>query len=171
MTELFYYGGAMYPDYIRRGNAMQFIEPVARQFCTGRGLDIGGGKWPLPGAILVDQTIPAMAGSKNDAMDLPFDDDKKWDYIFSSHCLEHLPNPVAALAHWKTRLKPGAPLFLHLPHPDMTYWLPQNCIKHLHSWYPMQVADMLGDLGYFDVIHSERDMCWSFSVVGWKGEE
>ena len=57
MTELFYYGGAMYPDYIRRGNAMQFIEPVARQFCTGRGLDIGGGKWPLPGAILVDQTM------------------------------------------------------------------------------------------------------------------
>jgi SAM-dependent methyltransferase len=70
-----------------------------------------------------------------DAMELPHG---PFDFLFSSHCLEHIHNPVAALEHWKTRLRPGGVLFLYLPHPDMTYWKPQNCRKHLHSWAPQR---------------------------------
>lgn len=136
---------------------MQFIEPAAKQFCLGRGLDIGAGRWPLPGARPIDLE----RGGNADA--LP---EGEWDYVFSSHCLEHLTNPVAALEHWKTRLRPGGVLFLYLPHSDMVYWQPQHCRKHLHTWAPSQMADILRDLGFLDVIHSGRDMAWSFSVVG-----
>lgn len=154
---IFEYRGSLYPEYLKNGNACRFIAPTAKEFCTGIGLDVGAGRWPLPGAIPVD------AKDGRDAMALP---SGEYDYIFSSHCLEHLANPIAALEHWKTRLKVGGVLFLYLPHPEMTYWLPQNCRKHLHTWAPAQMAQIVNDLGFFDVIHSERDLAWGFAVVG-----
>lgn len=160
MSELFTYRGEIYPDYLRRGNAMQFIQPTASKFCQGRGLDVGCGRWPLPGADPVDL---ARGG---DALDLPAGE---WDYIFSSHCLEHIPDAVAALEHWKDRLKPGGTLFLYLPHPDMTYWRPENCRKHRHLFWPADVAAMLRTLGFARVIHGDRDLAWSFAVVAFNG--
>ena len=154
---IFEYKGALYPDYIRNGNACRFILPMAQEFCRGVGLDVGAGRWPLPGAIPVD------LADGGDAMNLPAGD---YDYIFSSHCLEHLEDPIAAIEHWKTRIKPGGALFLYLPHPDMRYWRPQHNRKHLHLFWPDDTAEMLRDLGFVDVIHSDRDLAWSFSVVG-----
>lgn len=154
---LFEYRGRLYPDYLKRGNAMCFIEPIAAQFCAGRGLDIGCGKWPLPGAVPIDLE------NGGNAYGLP---QGPFDYIFSSHCLEHLSDPIEALEHWRSRLRPGGVLFLYLPHPDMEYWLPQNCRKHRHSWYPLDMAKLIGDLGFVDVLSSERDMAWSFAAVG-----
>jgi SAM-dependent methyltransferase len=90
----------------------------------------------------------------------------EFDYVFSSHCLEHLVDPVKALEHWKTRLKKGGVLFLYLPHPDMKYWLPQNCRKHLHSWAPEVMAELVRDLGFENVIHSQRDIAFGFTVIG-----
>ena len=94
----------------------------------------------------------------------------EWDYVFSSHCLEHLPNYVEALLHWKSRIRPGGTLFLYLPHPDMKYWRPENCRKHLHLFRPGDIADCLRSLGFVNVIHSERDLAWSFAVVGFVPE-
>jgi SAM-dependent methyltransferase len=157
---IFEYRGERYPEYLKTGNACRFITPAALQFCQGSGLDVGAGPWPLPGAL------PVELRDGGDAMSLP---DGQFDYVFSSHCLEHLVNPVTALEHWKTRLKPGGVLFLYLPHPDMTYWRPQTCRKHLHQWWPKDMAALVSDLGFKNVIHSERDIAWSFSVVGFNG--
>lgn len=155
----FEYKGNRYPTYLREGNACRFIAPVAAHFCKGHGVDVGGGRWPLPGAIPWDRS------DGNVATDLPL---ALLDYVFSSHCLEHLENPIAALEHWKTRLRPGGVLCLYLPHPSMEYWLPQNCRKHLHSWEPLAMAKIVSDLGFVNVIHSERDMAWSFCVIGYR---
>ena len=160
-VSLFEYKDRLYPEYIKHGNACQFITPFALQFCKGRGLDIGAGKWPLPGAIPVDQDDDVYH-----AMNLP--PVGAVNYIFSSHCLEHLANPVAVLEYWLDNLLPGGVLFLYLPHPHMEYWLPQNNRKHLHTWMPRVMAKMVSDLGFINVIHSERDLAWSFAVVGVK---
>lgn len=157
MGGTYVYRGRRYPEYLRHGNAAQFIAPTALQFCRGIGLDVGAGAWPLPGSIPVDLR------DGGDALALP---EGRFDYVFSSHCLEHLSNPIAALEHWRTRLVSGGALFLYLPHPEMEYWRPQHCRKHLHSWAPSQMAGILNDLGYFDVLHGERDLAWSFAVVG-----
>lgn len=162
MSALFSYRGALYPEYLKHGNGMQHIATTALHFCKGRGLDVGAGKWPLPGAEPID------SGKWHAADFLP---GKEWDYIFSSHCLEHLPNPVAAIEHWRAKLRAGGTLFLYLPHPDMEYWRPQNCRKHLHLFWPKDMAETLRDLGFVDVIHSERDLMWSFAVVGFKPPE
>lgn len=139
---------------------MAHIAPAALHFCQGQGVDVGCGKWPLPGAIGIDMA------DGGDAMALP---EGQFDFIFSSHALEHLVDPVAAIEHWKTRLKPGKPLFLYLPHPDMRYWRPTRNRKHLHLFWPQDMQDTLVDLGFVDVIRSERDMYWSFAVVGFNG--
>lgn len=157
---IYAYRGGLYPDYLKTGNACQFIAPAALHFCRGNGLDIGAGKWPLPGATPIDLI------NGQDAMHLP---EGAFDYVFSSHALEHLENPVAALEHWKSRLRKGGVLMLYLPHPDMTYWLPQNNRKHLHAWRPADAARLVADLGFVDVIHSERDLAWSFACVGFNG--
>lgn len=154
---VFSYLGNVYPSFIKQGNAIQFIEPVASHFCRGEGFDVGAGRWPLSGATPID------LDRGGNAMSLP---SGKKDFVFSSHCLEHLPDYVGAIQHWISRIRPGGVLFLYLPHPDMTYWLPQNNRKHLHTWYPRQIANLLKDLGLVNVIVSERDMYWSFSAVG-----
>jgi hypothetical protein len=48
----------------------------------------------------------------------------------------------------------------------MRYWRPQHNRKHLHLFWPADVSEMLVDLGFVDVLHSERDLYWSFAVVG-----
>jgi len=159
--ELFLYDGKLFPDYLRRGNAARFVAPFAKRFCIGRGLDVGCGKWPLEGATGIDLI------DGNTAYDLPGED---WDYIFSSHCLEHLPDYVSALEHWKMKLRPGGVLFLYLPHPDMTYWRPENCRKHLHIFQPQTIHDALLSIGFANVIGSERDLAWSFATVCLKPE-
>ena len=156
----FWYKDSIYPAYIKAGNAASYVVPFAKHFCKGTGLDIGGFlDWTFPGAIPINITIE----DKWDAYNLP---DKKYDYIFSSHTLEHLPDYVKALEYWKEHLREDGSLFLYLPHPDMEYWLPQNNRKHLHSFYPRQVYQLLKDLGFKIAFYSERDLYWSFAVVG-----
>lgn len=156
---IYEFEGDLFPEYIKDGNASGFIQPVALAFCQGKGLDIGAGQWPLPGATPID------ISSGGDAMALPEGEN---DFVFSSHCLEHLADPVAAIEHWKTRLKTDGTLFLHLPHPSMTYWRPQYNRKHKHLFWPLDTSEMVRSLGFYNVINSERDMYWSFSVVGFK---
>lgn len=161
---IYTYEGKQYPEYLKHGNACRFIVATALEFCHGKGLDVGAGKWPFPGARPID-TLHGL-----DAMALPLAAGAEVDYIFSSHCLEHLADPVGAIEHWKTHIRPGGVLFLYLPHPDMKYWQPTRNRKHLHSWQPAEMAQMLRDLGFENVLHGERDLAWGFGVVGFKGK-
>lgn len=157
---IFEYRGQLYPEYLKHGGGSVYVAPIATKFCVGTGLDVGAGKWPLPGSI------PVELKDGGDAMELPHG---LFDYVFSSHCLEHLVNPIAALEHWKSRLKPGGVLFLYLPSEEQIYWRPEFCRKHLHSWRPERMAQIVQSLGFVNVIHSERDLAWGFSVVGFNG--
>lgn len=163
---LYQYGSRKYPFWLKTGNACQYILPFASQICKGNGLDIGGVPekgWVFPGARVVNLEL----NDGFDAMHLP---PGKWDYIFSSHTLEHIEDYVAALIHWRDSLRHGGILFLYLPHPDMEYWQPQNDRRHVHLFYPDEVTKVLFDLGFSDTFHSERDLLWSFAVVGSKPE-
>lgn len=155
-----YCNGIQYPAYLKRGKACSYIMPFALEFCKGNGLDIGGFDTSVfPGARPINLVIP----DQFDAYNLP---DGKFDFIFSSHTLEHLPEYVRALKYWKEHLKEiDGVLFLYLPHPDMVCWRPQHNKKHLHMFYPKDIEQLLLDLGFVDVIVSERDLYWSFCAV------
>jgi hypothetical protein len=156
---LFEYKGKVYPSYLKSGNACSFVVPFALKFCKGKGLDVGGYlDWTLPGSI----PINIANEDEFDAMNLP---SGEFDFIFSSHTLEHLPNYVEALVYWKSKLKKDGSLFLYLPHPDMEYWLPQFNKKHLHQFSPDLIEKLLHDIGFRQVLVSGRDLYWSFSAV------
>jgi len=166
---MFEYKGKIYPEYIKNGNAAKFIFPFAEHFCDGEGLDIGGLKeCHLPGAIIINKLYK---DDKFNAFNLPQINQQNrggWDYIFSSHCLEHLEDYIIALEHWRDSLKINGRLFLYLPHPDMEYWRPENCRKHRHLFYPDDLKNCLETLNFRDILYSGRDFYWSFIITGIK---
>ncbi|WP_419572322.1 methyltransferase domain-containing protein [Rheinheimera sp.] len=66
------------------------------------------------------------------AHDLPVAD-ASLDFIFSSHVLEHLFNPLGHLEHWKRKLKPGGVILAVVPAVDGTkdFVLPPTDITEL----------------------------------------
>jgi SAM-dependent methyltransferase len=56
-----------------------------------------------------------------EAGELSFLADASYDFVLSSHMLEHSANPLRALYEWQRVLKPEGALFLVLPHRDGTF--------------------------------------------------
>lgn len=159
----FNYKGNDYPNFQTQGFAAQFAIPFAKHFCKGKGLDIGCMKpdWAYPGAIMIDPKLDPTY----DAMKLP---EGEYDYIFSSHCLEHLPNWVQVLDYWTTKIKSGGVIFLYLPGYSQEYWRPWNNTKHLNILCPQYLEDYFNHKEYTKVFTSGNDLNASFMVVAIK---
>lgn len=155
--------GNQYPQFQAEGNAAQFAMPFAKHFCKGEGLDIGCMKeeWAFPGAMAIDLDFD----DEWEAMNLP---EKEYDYIFSSHCLEHLPDWVGALDYWYTRLKKGGCMFLYLPHYSQTYWRPWNNRKHIHALDAGIISDYMRAKKFEIVWTTGHDLNNAFYVVAIK---
>ncbi len=92
---------------------------------TARGLEIGAHALPAKGLTpFYTDVVANFAGSQGrvdflaDALALPLPNESL-DYLCSSHVIEHLPNPLAALHEWHRVLRPGA--WLYLVAPDMRH--------------------------------------------------
>lgn len=83
-----------------------------------------------------------------DASDLGTIQDSSYEAVLASHCLEHIANPLRALAEWKRVLKPEGLLLLILPHKDGTFdWhRPTTPLGHM-------IADFRGQVGEDDLTH------------------
>lgn len=127
-----FYKGKLYPDYLTVGGASCAIFRVAQKHCRGRGIDVGAGLWPLPGATPVDIWRGPGAGKTVDDFA-----SESLDFLFSSHCLEHIENWRAALAEWVGKVKPGGIVFLYLPHPECGIWERGSpFVGDEHKWSP-----------------------------------
>jgi len=130
------YENRFYPDYLFVGGASFAIHRTALQHCRGEGLDIGAGLWPLPGAVAVD--LERGPGAGRLLSSIP---DHSQDYVFSSHCLEHITAWEDALREWIAKLKPAGRLFLYLPHPTCGIWRPGSpFVGDGHKWAPTPVG-------------------------------
>lgn len=163
--ELIEYKGQKVPSFQASGFAARFIFPFAKEFCKGEGYDIGCGKleWALPNSIPVDINI------KDSELRAEYLYKKKVDYIFSSHCLEHLDDWVGILDYWTNCLKKGGILFLYLPDYSSVYWRNWNNRKHKNIFNQVILTDYLTDRGYINIFSSDVDLNNSFCVVGEKG--
>jgi SAM-dependent methyltransferase len=85
-------------------------------YMSGNGLDIGfAGYTPdivpiLPAALGVDVNYPGYDGRT-----LPFADNSQ-DYVYSSHCLEHIDNYLNAIRDWYRVVKVGGHIVTVVPH-------------------------------------------------------
>jgi hypothetical protein len=105
---------------------MTHAEKIARWLPPRTGLlgcEIGAGASPIPGLdpapIYVDcfktfGAAPNVADYYGHAGALPFHD-HSLDYVVASHVLEHVANPVAALAEWVRVVRPGGLLYVIVP--------------------------------------------------------
>lgn len=161
--ELIEFKGSNYPKFQSSGFAARFIFPFALEVCKGKGYDIGCGniEWALPGSWAIDISH----GKEFHALNLP---EKGVDYIFSSHCLEHLDNWVTVLGYWTEYLKSGGILFLYLPDYSQKYWRPWNNIKHKNIFTPGIIGDYMRDNNYTNVFQSGVDLNNSFAAYGQK---
>ena len=157
------YNGKKYPKFQSMGFASQFAIPFAKYFCEGVGYDIGCMKkeWSFPNSIAIDKSF----NDGYDAFNLPL---KNVDYIYSSHCLEHIENWVDALEYWYDVLKIGGVLFLYLPHYNQEYWRPWNNKKHKHTLNIDIIKDWMKHKKFNNIFNSERDLNDSFMIVGEK---
>jgi predicted SAM-dependent methyltransferase len=160
MVETITYKGKQYPKFQSEGYASRFAIPYAQQVCHGVGVDVGCNReeWAFPGSTPIDPVI-----NEWDAMNFP---QTNLDYIFSSHCLEHLTDWVSVLDYWKTKLNPGGVLFLYLPDYSQVYWRPWNNRKHLNIFTPHIIRDYMEDRGYKNVFTSGVDLYNAFMVFG-----
>lgn len=104
------------------------------KYCQGRGLDIGYGGDP------VVTNVRGWDFEHGDAQLLRGLDDNSFDFVYSSHLLEHVPDVELALTNWWRVLKPGGYLLLLLPHRDLyekKTTLPSRFNEdHLHFFLP-----------------------------------
>lgn len=177
--------GKSYPIHQTIGGASLWIRPLAQYYCTGRGLDIGyyKEKWMLPGAIGIEPTIdhryhamqlpdnkPGAIMPPKDAI-LSADNSTGWDFIHSSHCLEHVKeNYCNVLDYWLSKIKTGGMLFLYLPHKSQSYWNVDSNRKHVHQFTGKEIKRYLTGLGH-KVYLSGIDHNNSFVVIVEKCED
>jgi len=153
-----------YPLFQSEGFAAQFAFPFADKVCHGVGVDVGYGKeeWKYPKATYgVDISIPPYYSATN----YPY---TNLNFVFSSHCLEHLNDWVDVLGYWSKSLNPDTGvLFLYLPHYAQTYWRPWNNRKHVNILKSEEIKECLIDkYNYKQVFTSEGyDLNHSFYVV------
>jgi SAM-dependent methyltransferase len=106
------------------------------RFLTGRGLEIGalGNPMPLPYAsevlysdVLLPEQVDAMyPGSRHP--DIISDSERfdgvaaeTFDFVVANHVLEHVTDPIGAIAEWHRILKPAGLLLISLPDKRYTF--------------------------------------------------
>jgi len=101
----------------------RLAEPnFVNRYFRGEGIDIGGAPDPL---ALYVELFPLMRGVKvwdlndGDGQTMSGIPNDQYDFVHSSHCLEHLRDPEEGLRNWFRILKPGGHIIVTIPDEDL----------------------------------------------------
>lgn len=84
-----------------------------KSYLFGNGIDIGCGNDPVLSHVKPFDHIHGDANNISQYVN------EKFDFVFSSHCLEHMHEPQKAVKEWFSVLKPGGFLFVLVPDEDL----------------------------------------------------
>jgi SAM-dependent methyltransferase len=94
----------------------------ALRYLVGNGIDIGAGPDSLAQYaefFPLMQSCRAWDMEDGDAQLMASVESDTYDFVHSSHCLEHMQNMHVALSHWMRILKPGGHLVCLVPDEDL----------------------------------------------------
>lgn len=93
-----------------------------------------------------------------DSVDLSQIESESYEFLLSSHVLEHIANPIKALEEWKRILKVDGHLILLVPHKDGTFDhnRPTTALKHLINDYENEIKE--DDLTHLEEILQLHDL-------------
>lgn len=109
------------------------------KYLIGAGVEIGAFRTPIPGIkpTYVDRFAeyagePTLADYYGDACEIPFHD-SSLGYVASSHVLEHVANPLAAIREWFRAIRPGGHMYLVVPDRRKTFdhLRPLTSVSHM----------------------------------------
>ena len=133
------------------------------RFFVGEGIDIGG--LPDPLSLYLEffpliRSVKVWDLSDGDAQFMDGVMDNSYDFVTSSHCLEHLIDPFQGIKNWLRILRPGGHLIITIPEEDLYEqgtWPSNKNLDHKHSftilknesWAPnsINVFDLVTNLG------------------------
>lgn len=134
-------------------------------YTRGRGLDLGcGPSKAFPHFIGVDnykdtslfgvQMNPDVAC---DVTKLDIFGSASMDFVYSSHCLEHIKDHKSALKEWWRVIRPGGHLCLYLPHKEFYPNIGTEGANpdHVHDFMPQDIVDVMKEVGGWDLLRNE----------------
>lgn len=171
-----------------KARARRIREQFFQRYIAGRsGIDIGCGPDPITADCrtwdLQDGDAQLMEGAGSEV----------YDWVYSSHCLEHVRDPRATLQRWWELVRPGGHLLVMVPDEDLYeqgVWPSTKNPDHKHtftifkskSWSPVSVnvIDLVRELpratvhyvrradeGYlYELLGSGIDQSMGFAEVG-----
>ena len=108
------------------------------RYFVGEGVDIGGGPDPLGQYVNIFPCIQSCRTwdlEDGDAQFMAGVADGTFDFVHSSHCLEHMVDPKLALEHWFRVLKPGGFLIVTIPDENLyEHELRPSRFNSDHKW-------------------------------------
>lgn len=117
------------------------------------GCGMGQNMYKLPNAMGYDISEYSVGFAKqkgldatNSLEDIP---EESFDYVFSSHVLEHHPHPKTMIESMRSKLKPGHDLLLIIPHErhgKASFQLDLN--QHLYTWNFQTINNLLISSGF-----------------------
>lgn len=87
--------------------------PLEKSILAGKGIDIGCGPDPL------SPDVKPFDLKDGDANEITRYVDGQFDFVYSSHCLEHMHEPRKAILEWWKLVRPGGHLFVIVPDEDL----------------------------------------------------
>jgi len=150
----------------RRFNDGAFLS----RYFVGAGIDIGGKPDPLSqyaGIFPRMQSVRVWDFEEGDAQLMQGVVDASFDFVHSSHCLEHLKDPEKGLIEWIRIVKPGGFLIITVPDEDLYekgVWPSRYNVDHkwtftIHkrkSWSPRSINVLDLALSLSHLVEVER---------------
>jgi len=109
----------------------------AERWFVGDGIDVGAGGDPLAAQGWPRARIRSWDVGDGDGTVLRDVPDESLDFVYSSHMLEHVDDPVSCVRAWWRVLRPGGYLIVVVPHWDLYEhgcWPSRHNGEHRTRW-------------------------------------